>query len=120
MGVLARLLQHLVRHVHPDNRAARADSSRCKKAVESSAGTGIKNGLAPLQRCNCQGISTAKAEIRSLRGRLPIVQPSNLKYPHTWNYGTRRRSNTILLELSRHNAVALPREWFLMAIRRAL
>src|SRR5262249_11736497 len=54
-----------------------------------------------------------------LPARRQILQLSTLMWPHLWKRSTRHRTKTFLREQSRHNDVALLREWFLRMIRPA-
>ena len=72
-SVVARLLEHLVRHIDADHAAGRADLPRRQEAIEPRAAAEIDHGLAGLHRRDRQRVAAAEAEIGTLRHRRELL-----------------------------------------------
>jgi hypothetical protein len=68
-GVLAGLLQHLVRHVDADDATGGAHLPRGKKAIEAGAAAEIDDHLAGLERRDRLRVAAAEAEIGAVGDR---------------------------------------------------
>src|SRR5689334_21481355 len=67
--ILARLLQHLTRHIDADHTAGRADLAGSKKAIEAGAAAEIDHRFAWLQRADRLRIAAAETEIGAIGHR---------------------------------------------------